>query len=104
MQRTKTENITDLLGGFLRNNGLETPLAEYRLVKSWPEVVRQVYGEELGTRIAESTKEVRIQGQTLHVSLVVPALRQHIRMSQAPLVEALNAVAGSPIIFELALH
>lgn len=104
MRRTKAQPIDELLGGVLRELGLESPLMEYRLVQSWPEAVRQVYGDGIGSRIAAATTDVRINNQTLHVNLTSPALRQQIRMNALPLVEALNAAAGARLITDLALH
>ena len=37
MKRKRTEMVGDVLGMFLRENGLETPLLEYRAVQSWPQ-------------------------------------------------------------------
>lgn len=104
MQRTKAENITDLLGAFLRNNGLETPLAEHRLLKAWPEVVVAQLGEAVGQRVVKSTTGLRIAEQTLHVSLSSPPLRQHLRMMAPSLVEALNVQAGMRLITAVAFH
>lgn len=77
---------------------------EYRLLKSWPEVVTAQYGETAGQRIASSTTSLRIENQTLHVSLSSPALRQQLRMTVPTLVAALNEAAGGNIITTLALH
>ena len=39
MRRKNTEQIDCILNRFLRNEGLETPLNEYRLVNAWSEVM-----------------------------------------------------------------
>lgn len=104
MQRTKTENITSVLGVFLRANGLETPLAEYRLVKAWPQAVTECMGEAIGQRISQVTTDLQIRQQTLHVCLQSPALRQQIRMYAPTLVASLNKHAGMTLITDIALH
>lgn len=104
MQRTKPSKVSDLLSVFLRNNGLETPLAEHRLIKSWPDVAKKVMGEAAGMRIAQATTALNIQAQVLHVSLTSPALRQQLRMTVPALVEALNAEVGVNVITSIALH
>lgn len=104
MQRTKTESITDLLGEFLRNNGLETPLAEYRLVRGWPQVVEAQLPQGIGQRVVQATTDVHVSGQTLHVSLTSPSLRQHLRMISPTLIQALNAVSGMHTITAIAFH
>lgn len=42
MKRNNTEQIGDVLRQFLRQQGLETPLNEYRLVDAWKDVVGPV--------------------------------------------------------------
>lgn len=104
MKRTKTESITDLLGAFLRNNGLETPLAEYRLVKAWPDVIQASFPPGVSQRVMQATTDVHISSQTLHVSLSSPPLRQHLRMMAPTLIGALNASAGMNVITTIAFH
>lgn len=104
MRRTKTEPISDILATFLHYNGLETPLAEYRLVKAWPLAVETCVGPELAARIVASTRDLNISSQTLHVSLTSAPLRQHLRMITPQLIEVLNAEAGMLVVTSIALH
>lgn len=104
MLRTQAKTITALLQQFLRSNGLETPLREHRLIKAWPEVVAAQYGEAAGRRLIAATQSLRIENQTLHVSLTSPALRQQLRMTAPALIAALNEAAGAQIITSLAPH
>ncbi|MCF2576956.1 DUF721 domain-containing protein, partial [Phocaeicola barnesiae] len=39
MKRNNTEQVGDVIRQLLRQEGLETPLNEYRLVESWKDVV-----------------------------------------------------------------
>lgn len=39
MKRNNTEQVGDIIRQFLRQEGLESPLNEYRLIESWKDVV-----------------------------------------------------------------
>lgn len=77
----------------LRFLGLETPLLQKRLVESWPTVA--------GEAIARYTTNVRIQNQTLFVSLSVPALRADLSMRRQEFVQLLNQHVGAQIISDI---
>ena len=53
MKKYNTEGISNILGRFLREEGLETPLLEQRALQAWPEVV--------GEAIARYTSDLRIR-------------------------------------------
>ena len=55
MRRQKAEQVGELVRRFLREEGLETPYNEYRLVEAWPEV--------MGQGIANYTGEVVIRNR-----------------------------------------
>ncbi len=61
MKRNNAEQIGDVLRQFLRQQGLETPLNEYRLVDAWKDVV--------GPVITRYTTGLFIKNQVLYVSL-----------------------------------
>lgn len=42
MERRKSEQFTDVLYRYLRQEGLETPLNEHRIVSEWKEVAGPV--------------------------------------------------------------
>ena len=67
MFRQKVKSIAELLPEFLRNQGLETPLLQRRLIDSWETVV--------GAPIAAYCGEKFIKNQTLFVKVMNPALR-----------------------------
>ena len=77
----------------LRFLGLETPLLQKRLVESWPVVA--------GEAIARFTTNVRIQNQTLFVSISVPALRADLSMKRQELIQQLNQHVGAQIIADI---
>ncbi len=77
----------------LRELGLETPLLQKRLIDSWPTVA--------GEAIARYTTNVRIQNQTLFVSLSIPALRADLSMRRQELVRMLNQHVGAQVIADI---
>ncbi len=77
----------------LRNQGLETPLLQKRLVESWPSVA--------GPVISRYTMNVYITNQTLMVRLSNPALRADLSMRRQEFVSRLNSVVGSFVIADI---
>ena len=93
MRRSKTESLTDILHGILRQQGLETPLNQQRLIRLWPEVT--------GPVIARYTRELYIRNQTLYVHLTSPALKNDLNMGRRNLVLALNEKTGAQVIADI---
>lgn len=93
MFRQKTESLKDVLLRTLREQGLETPLMQKRLVESWAEVV--------GPVIAGYTLNTYIYNQTLYVRLSNPALRSDLSMMRGELVKKLNAAVGEQVITDI---
>lgn len=93
MFRRKTESLKDILLRVLREQGLETPLQQKRLIDSWPEVA--------GPVIARYTLNTYIYNQTLYVRLSNPALRSDLSMMRQELVKKLNAVVGEQVITDV---
>lgn len=90
MKRNKAENIGQLIRQYLRQEGLESPLNEYRLVAAWSEV--------MGAAIARYTGDLFIKNQVLYVRLKSPALKANLMMSRSVLVKRLNEHIGSQVI------
>ena len=93
MKRNNTEQIGDVLRQFLRQQGLETPLNEYRLVDAWEDVV--------GPVIARYTTNLFIKNQVLYVSLSSSVIRQELMMGREMLIRNLNAQVGSQVIVNI---
>ena len=70
MKRNNTEQVGEVLRRLLRQEGLETPLNEYRLVDVWKDVV--------GEAIARYTTNIYIKNQVLFVHLSSSVLRQEL--------------------------
>jgi len=93
MRRTNSEAVGDLIRQFLRQQGLETPLNEYRLIQGWEHV--------MGPVIARYTKNLTIRNQTLHVQLTSPVIRQELMMQRRELTARLNAYVGAQVIADI---
>lgn len=90
MKRNNAEPIGKLIQQFLRQESLESPLNEQRLLDAWPQV--------LGPTIASYTKELFIRNQVLYVQLTSAALRQELMMGRELLVRNLNQKVGATVI------
>lgn len=90
MKRNDAEQIGTLIRNFLRQESLESPLNEQRLINAWPEV--------LGPVIASYTRELYIRNQVLYVHLTSAALRQELSMGREMLVRNLNRHVGAQVI------
>ncbi len=93
MFKRNTETLKDILLRNLREQGLETPLKQKRLVEAWSGVV--------GPVIARYTLNTYIYNQTLYVRLSNPALRSDLSMMRGELVKKLNAVVGEQVITDI---
>jgi predicted nucleic acid-binding Zn ribbon protein len=93
MFRRDVKNIKDLVMQNLRENGLETPLLQKRLVDAWPEVA--------GPSVARFTREVSIYNQVLYVKLSSPVLRTELSMRRQTFIDKLNHIVGARIITDV---
>lgn len=93
MFRQKVETLRDILLRNLREQGLETPLMQKRLVEAWPQVA--------GPVIARYTLNTYIYNQTLFVRLSNPALRSDLSMMRSELVKKLNDAVGEQVITDI---
>ena len=79
----------------IRQNGLETPLLQRRLVESWDAIA--------GELIAQYTTEKYIRNQDLCVHIENPALRSEVSMMKTELIRKLNNAVGGQVIREIRL-
>lgn len=88
--------IGDLLLRHLRENGLETPLLQHRLINSWDDVV--------GPQVSKYTSDKFIKNQTLYVKVGHAALRADLMMMRKQLVGKLNDRVQSQIITDIRFY
>jgi predicted nucleic acid-binding Zn ribbon protein len=93
MRRNNAEPIGKLIQSYLRQESLESPLNEQRLIDAWAKV--------LGSTIASYTKDLYIKNQILYVHLTSSALRQELMMGREMLVRNLNKHVGATVIHNI---
>jgi len=93
MIRTNTRALNDVLLAFLREQGLETPLLEYRITQAWPEV--------MGQTISRYTKQVFVKESKLQVQISSAPLRQNLMMEHKRIAQKLNEHVGSYVISDV---
>lgn len=96
MFRRDVKNLADVLNICLRQNGLETPLNQHRIIDAWEKVV--------GPGISAYTKGKFIKNQTLFVKISNPALRGDLSMMKSQLVQQLNKAVGSMVIADIRIY
>ena len=93
MFRREVKDIKELILRNLRQQGLEMPLLQKRLVEAWPVVA--------GELINSYTLNTYIKNQTLYVKLSAPALRADLSMRRQEFVKRLNDYVGSQLISDI---
>ncbi|MBR3878424.1 MAG: DUF721 domain-containing protein [Bacteroidaceae bacterium] len=93
MKRGETKSIADLVREMCREEGLETPLNEYRLIQAWSQV--------LGPAVQSYTKELNIHNQVLYVKVTSSVLRHELFMNRKSLVHRLNNHVKAQVITDI---
>lgn len=93
MRRSNAQSLTEILRHLIRQEGLETPLNQYRLVQAWPQM--------MGEGINRYTQDIFIKNQTLFVKISSAILRNDLYMSRATLVQRLNDHVGTQVITDI---
>ena len=93
MKRGETKSIAELVRVMCREEGLETPLNEYRLINAWPKV--------LGESVCAYTKDLKIYNQVLFVTVTSSVLRQELLMNRRSLVARLNDYVKAQVITDI---
>ncbi len=93
MNKRETKPLSEILKECLRENGLETPLLQKRLINSWAKV--------MGKTVDSYTGDKFIKNQTLFVKIFNPALRADLTMMRERIVANLNKEVGSKVIFHI---
>lgn len=96
MKKTHTEQIGNLLRRYLREEGIETPLNQHRLINAWADVMGHVIMNYTGERF--------IKGQTLFVQINSSVLKQELMMSRATIVRRLNEHVQAQVITDIQFY
>ncbi|MCQ2335311.1 MAG: DUF721 domain-containing protein [Paludibacteraceae bacterium] len=81
------QSITDLLSSFIRDNHLEQPYLERRIIEAWPSV--------LGNAVVRFTGDMNIRDGVLFVHIKSAPLRQELFNNRHLIVERLNQAVGA---------
>lgn len=93
MFRRDVKEIKDLVLRNLRQQGLEMPLLQKRLIEAWPVVA--------GETVSRYTLNAYILNQTLYVRLTSAALRADLTMRRQEFVRLLNEYVGNQVIADV---
>ncbi len=90
MRKQKAEQVGDLIRQMMREEGIETPYNEYRLIEAWPEV--------MGQGISSYTTDLQIRNRVLYVHLTSSVIRAELMSGRKNLVRRLNEYVGASVI------
>jgi len=95
MERKEVRKLSALLEEYVKAFNLEDGLAEYRIMKSWKEL--------LGVSVSKKTKSLSVKNRKLIVYLHSSVIRNELSMMKDVLVERLNTAAGRHVIDDIVL-
>ena len=93
MRRSNTEHIGKVIQQFLREEGIETPYNQFKLLKALEEVLGYGISRYIGTTF--------IKNQTLHVEVRSSVLKQELNTGRTNLVRRLNTIVGTQVITDI---
>ena len=96
MSRTKEIKLGDAIRAFLREEGVETPLNEYRAEQAWATV--------MGDVVARYTQSVNVRGGILYVQVSNAALRQELMMQRVQIVARINQHVGAQVLQQVVVR
>lgn len=92
MKRNEVEPIGKLILKYLREESLESPLNEQRLIDAWPQLLGPM---------AAYTSDLFIKNDVLYVHITSAALRQELMMGRELLIRNLNKKVGATVIHNI---
>lgn len=93
MRKKNTEILSDVIRQVLKEQHLDRPLNEKRLIDAWPVV--------LGNNIMNYTSELTIKNRVLYVTLTSSVLRHDLFLSREEIKKSLNTHVGQEVIVEI---
>jgi len=93
MRKQNTELLSDVIHQVLKEQHLDKPLNEKRLIDAWPLV--------LGTNIVKYTSELSIKNRVLYVKLTSSVLRHDLFLSREEIKKSLNKQVGVEVIVDI---
>jgi hypothetical protein len=89
------ENISDILGQFIKENHLEKGIDNVRVNEVWEQV--------MGKGIVNYTQSVQLRNHNLYVSLSSAVVREELSYGKSKIIEMLNEALGKDIIKKVIL-
>ncbi len=90
MRKSNAEQLGAIINQFMREEGLETPLNQYRIIEAWKNTV--------GKSFAKYTDNVFIKNQTLYIKLRSSVVKQELTMCAPQITRNLNDEVGAQVI------
>lgn len=93
MRKKNTELLSDVIRQVLKEQHLDKPLNEKRLIDSWSVI--------LGNNIVQYTSDLHIRNKVLYVSLTSSVLRHDLFLSREEIKNSLNKHVGVEVIVDI---
>ena len=95
MRRKEAQTLDSVLAEWIRENNLEKPLLEHRVVEQW--------GNILGPLIARYSRDIEVKDGMLRVRITNAALRQELFEQRFRLIQKLNDAVGGEAVKDIRL-
>ena len=96
MQRKKEVKLGDALRFWLRQEGIETPLNEFRAKEAWYEL--------MGPGITQHTPSVEVRGGVMYIQVTNAALRNELMMNRSALLARINKHVEAQVIQSIVIR
>ena len=96
MKRTREVKLGDLVRAMLREEGLETPLNEYRAQEAW--------GELMWPDIMRYTQRVHVRGGIRYLCIIHVVLRHELMMQRMALMHRINQHVGAQVLQQIVIR
>ena len=93
MRKKNTELLSEVIRQVLKEQHLDAPLNEKRLIDAWPLV--------LGKNILQYTTDLKIKNKVLYVALTSSVLRHDLFLSREEIKKSLNKQVGAEVIVDI---
>lgn len=93
MRKKNTELLSEVIRQVLKEQHLDAPLNEKRLIDAWPLV--------LGKNILQYTSDLKIKNKVLYVALTSSVLRHDLFLSREEIKKSLNKQVGAEVIVDI---
>lgn len=95
MKRKDAQSLDSVIAEWIRENDLEKPLLEHRVVEQWDTI--------LGPTIARYSRDISVNDGMLRVRITNAALRQELFEQRYKLINKLNEAVGGEAVKDIRL-